>query len=336
MSVTSSSLLVSFVQAIDSVHCLSPTPPHSGPRRRGRPRVYEDTLFLKALVIMVLRRLTSAHELWQTLHEPTWEMATLRSLLSCQGRFPCRRTWERRLANLPQTLPGQIATLGRFLVEVLDPFAASGRAAALDSTLLRAFGGFVWHKKDKDQGVVPHRGIDIEAGWTKSGHHGWVYGWKLHLSVSCGAVWIPLSAHLTPANCADNEVAPQLLDELSPQVRFVLGDTHYNAPNVRQRCELGGQTLIAPGYSTSPRPADALNSKAVRAVFHKLRSCTIENFNQQFKSLFDAHRPVPTKGHTNTQNWALGAVLTYQLLLFYRWKNHLPLRRGLKYALRAA
>ncbi len=68
-------------------------------------------------------------------------MATLRALLTCDGRFPCRRTWERRLEQLPDTLPRQIAALGRFLVEVLDPFASSGRAVALDSTLLRAFGG---------------------------------------------------------------------------------------------------------------------------------------------------------------------------------------------------
>ncbi|BCM88366.1 hypothetical protein IAD21_00197 [Abditibacteriota bacterium] len=297
--------------------------------------MYDHKLFLKALVIMVVLRLTTAYELWQVLHEPTCEMATLRALLTQEERFPCRRTWERRLAHLPDTLPTQIATLGRFLVEVLDPFAPSGRAVALDSTLLRAFGGRVWHKKDKQQGVVPHSGIDIEAGWTKSGHHGWGYGWKLHLSVSCGAVWIPLAAELTPANCPDNEVAPRLVDELPLQVRFVLGDTHYNAPNVRERCELGGQTLIASGYGAYPRPESPLNSQAVRSFFHKLRSITIENFNQQFKTIFDAHRPVPTKGRNRTQNWALGAILTYQLLLFHRWKHNLPLRIGLKYALKA-
>ncbi len=182
---------------------------------------------------------------------------------------------------------------------------------------------------------MPHSGIDIEAGWTKSGHHGWVYGWKLHLAVSCGAVWIPLAAELTPANCADNEVAARLVDELPLQVRFVLGDTHYNAPNVRERCELGGQILIASGHGAYPHLDDDLNSKSVRSFFHKLRSCTIENFNQQYKSLFDAHRPVPTRGHDHTQNWTLGTILTYQLLLFHRWKHDLPLRTGLKYALKA-
>src|SRR5205807_7628871 len=74
------------------------------------------------------------------------------------------------------------------------------------STVLRARGG-VWHKKDREAGVVPHTSIDTEASWTKSGWHGWVYGWKLHLVCTVAAVWIPLAAELTCANVADYEVA---------------------------------------------------------------------------------------------------------------------------------
>jgi hypothetical protein len=74
--------------------------------------------------------------------------------------------------------------------------------------------------------VVPHSSIDTEAGWTKSGWHGWVYGWKLHLGVSVASVWIPLCASLTPADAADNKVAPSLIEELPDEARFVLGDIH--------------------------------------------------------------------------------------------------------------
>ena len=61
--------------------------------------------------------------------------------------------------------------------------------------------------------------IDTEAGWTKSGWHG-VYGWKLHLAVTA-AFWIPLAAELTPANVADNGLAPALLPELPPRCASV-------------------------------------------------------------------------------------------------------------------
>jgi len=83
---------------------------------------------------------------------------------------------------------------------------------------------------------VPHTSIDTEAHWTKSGWHGWVYGWKLHLAAVVASVWIPLAAELTPANRADNEEAPALIRELPLEVRYVLGDVHYNDPDLRTCC----------------------------------------------------------------------------------------------------
>ncbi len=81
---------------------------------------------------------------------------------------------------------------------------------------------------------MPHTSIeDTEAHWTKSGWHGWVYGWKLHLATTVAGVWIPLAARLTPANEADSRLAAKLLQELPGEARFVLGDTHYTT---RPRC----------------------------------------------------------------------------------------------------
>lgn len=178
------SVLVQLVRLVERLPAPPPPPP-----RRGRPHLYCDALFLKALVIMIVRRLNKVGELLAILEEPTQEMRHLRELLSGpEGRFPSRRTFERRLRALPDTLPQRIGLLGRHLVELLKPWAKTGRAVAVDSTVLRARGG-VWHKKDKETGVVPHSSIDTEAGWTKSGWHGWVYGWKLHLACTvagCG------------------------------------------------------------------------------------------------------------------------------------------------------
>jgi hypothetical protein len=65
----------------------------------------------------------------------------LRLLLVEHGRFPSRRTWERRLARLPQTLPGLIGCFGRSLVALLQPWTGHGRAVAFDSTPLATGGG---------------------------------------------------------------------------------------------------------------------------------------------------------------------------------------------------
>jgi Transposase DDE domain len=324
------SVLVQLVRLIDRLPAPSPS---LRPQPRGRPRLYSDTLFLKALVIMIVRRLHKVGELLAVLEEPTQEMRSLREMLNQDGRFPSRRTFERRLRALPETLPERIGVLGRHLVELLEPWARSGRAVALDSTVLRARGG-VWHKKDKEAGMVPHSSIDTEAGWTKSGWHGWVYGWKLHLACTVADVWIPLAARLTPANASDGRVAPMLIEELPDQARFVLGDTHYNAPNVREACLGQGMFLVASGRRGPYPHTDA--GVEVRRILHRLRHVAIENLNEHFKALFEAHGPVPTRGRLDTARFALGAVFVYQLALLYRHEQDSGANRGLKAFLRAA
>lgn len=322
------SVLVQLIVLIERI----PSPPPPPRRPRGRPVIYSEKLFMKALVIMIVRRLHRVGELLAVLEEPTPEMRMVRDLLREGGRFPARRTFQRRLEALPQRLPEQIGCLGRYLVELLKPWAEHGRAVAVDSTPLRAKGG-VWHKKDKEAGKVPHTSIDTEAAWTKSGWHGWVYGWKLHLAITVAGMWIPLSARLTPADVADNQIAPALIEELPQEARFVLGDTHYDAENVREKCEQTERFLVTSKRGAYPHTDEGVE---VRRIFHKLRSLANENFNEHFKSIFDVHGQVPTKGRVNTARFALGAVFVYQLALLYRHERKSEFNRGLKPFLRAA
>ena len=124
------SLLVTLVGLVDRV----PVPPPPTKRRPGRPRVYTDRLFLKALVIMIVRHLHAVNELLCVLAQPTPEMRTLRLLLRERGKFPSRRTWERRLKALPETLQAQIGCLGgRHLVALVRPWANCGRGPWLST-----------------------------------------------------------------------------------------------------------------------------------------------------------------------------------------------------------
>ncbi len=322
------SLLVMLVQLVDRL----PEPLPSPKRGRGRPKVYADRLFLKALVIMIVRHLHTVHELLSVLAQPTPEMACLRNLLTEQGKFPARRTWERRLRALPESLPAQIGCLGRHLVDLIQPWATCGRAVALDSTLLRARGG-VWHRKDREAGVVPHSSIDTEAHWTKSGWHGWVYGWKLHVAATVAGVWIPLAAELTAANEADSVIAPRLLCRVPVEARVVLGDRHFNTPELRELCDEDGRMLVTTQYGRYPHTDAGVE---VRRIFHRLRFLAIESFNEHFKGIFDGHGQVPTKGLVATRRFALGAVLVYQLALWHRFEHGLDLNVGLKPFLKAA
>src|SRR3990172_22202 len=324
------SLLVVLIKMID----LIPTPAVEA-AKRGRPTTYPEKLFLKALLIMIVKHLHKVHELLSVLNEPTFEMQQLRGLLTENGRYPARRTWERRLKGLSECLPAQISCFGRYLVELIAPWADCGRAVAIDSTLLRSKGG-VWHKKDREKGEVPHTSIDTEAHWTKSGWHGWVYGWKLHLVCTAAAVWIPLAADLTPANTADNEQAPALIWELPSELRFLLGDQHYHDPTLDELCTQRHCWLVT-SYSGKSHPYPHTDDGVeVRRILHKTRSVAIENFNEQFKGIFDGHGQVPTRGLTAPRRFALGAGLVYQLTLLYRHQIGADLRVGLKAFLKAA
>lgn len=322
--VTQTSLLVQLLALIDEL----PLAPSAV--RRGRPPQYTERLFLKALVVMVVRHLPTVHALVAVLNQP--EMAEVRAALSEHGHLPTRRTFERRLKRAPGSLPAQIALAGEHLMTLIDPWAEGGRAAAIDSTVLPACGG-VWHKKHRDAGIVPHTSIDTQAHWTKSGWHGWVYGWKLHLVVTVGDVWLPLAATLTPANRADNEEAPTLLDAMQQEEVFILGDTTYNDPELRMQCARRQRTLVATQRGAYPHTDDGVE---VRRLFHQLRSHAIENFNGQFKGIFDCSRSVPTKGLLATQRYVLGAVLVYQLAVLHRFRTGGNLRADLKPLLQAA
>lgn len=306
--------------------------PAAEPSRRGHPPVFGERLFLKGVVVMVLKRVTTVHGLLAVLEQDTSEMHQVRQLLTEGGRFPSRRTWERRLAAIATTLPDQIACLGDDLVTLLDPWQERGRAVAIDSTPLRARGG-VWHKKDREAGIVPHTSIDTDAHWTKSGYHGWVYGWKLHLVVTVATVWIPLRAWLTPANVADNEQALLLLKDRPTEVRFILGDTHYQDPELHKRATTEDCLLVATKRGAYPHQDDGVD---VRRMFHQLRTHAIENFNGQFKAIFDVTTAVPTRGQIQTARWILGGILVYQLTLLHRHHHGLDLRAGLKPFLQAA
>ena len=309
-----------------------PMPPAPPRRGRGRPVVYSDRLFLQGLVVMLVRRLETVPLLVAVLHEPTPEMEQVRTLLAVNGRLPHRRTWERRMARVPDTLPAQIGCLGRFLVGLLGVWAEHGRAVVLDSTLLRAFGG-VWHVKDRIRHLLPPITLDVEADWGKSGWHGWVYGWKLHLAATVAGVWLPLAADLTQASVHDLTVAPALLRELPLDTRYVLGDAAYQSPDLHACCHLHGRTLIAsrrtPAAATDP-------GKPVRALFHALRSTAVEPLNELLKDLFGLHGAVPTTGLLPTKRYVLGAIFVYQLALWYRFEQRLPLQVGMKPFLRAA
>jgi hypothetical protein len=140
-------------------------------------------------------------------------------------------------------------------------------------------------------------------------------------------------ALLTVANRGDHEVAPLLLQPLPGEVRYGLGDTHDNDPELREPCHTRGCELVATRRGPYPHRD---GGGEVRKVFHKLRSQAIDPFNGLYKNVFEWRVKMPVKGLQRSQLLALGAVVVYQLVLLYQHERYLPLGKGIKPLLRAA
>ena len=309
-----------------------PTSPPPAKRRRGRRETSSDQLFVKARIVMSMRRLYTASALLHFLEQDDPVARQLRPLLTAHGRLPTRRTWERRFETLPARLPALIGCLGRQLVALLRPWAAQGHAAAVDRPPLRANGGG-WHKKQRLAGEVPHTSIDPEAAWSKSGYQGWWYGWKLPLAVVVGSVWSPVAAECTIASDADHVLAPKLLEPVPMAVRYVLGDTHDNTPDWRAACPWHNRELVATRRDPYPHRDGGVE---VRRMFPKLRALAIEPFNGVCKNIFAWRGQMPVKGLKRCQLLALGAILLYQIVLLYQHQRQQPVGVGVKALLRAA
>ena len=210
---------------------IPPSPPPAK-RRRGRPATYADQLFVQALLVRSVRRLSTAYALLYVL-EPDEPIARpLRPRLTERGRLPTRHTWERRCETLPARLPARLGCLGRPRVALLQPWAAPGHAAAGDRPPLRANGGG-WHKPQRLAGEGPQTARDTAAAWRQSGSHGWWDGWKRPRAVVGGRVWLPWAAACPIASAAEHVLAPQRLEPWPLAVREVLGDTHDTTPEWR-------------------------------------------------------------------------------------------------------
>jgi hypothetical protein len=84
---THGSILVSLLWLVEQ----RPTPPPPAKRQRGRQETYADTLFVEALIVMIIRRLSTAYALRHFLAQDDPVVQRIRPLLTEQGHFPTRR-----------------------------------------------------------------------------------------------------------------------------------------------------------------------------------------------------------------------------------------------------
>ena len=116
---------------------------------------------------------------FKTRHRWLQQHPDLRQHLGIQ-EVPNRTTLSRRYKDLYPGLQDFIAFLGQY-AEDLDPQFTS-QDLYTDKSLCKAQGP-VRHQSDRQAGWIPDklRYLDPDASWSKSGYHGWGYGYGLPL-----------------------------------------------------------------------------------------------------------------------------------------------------------
>ena len=165
---------------------------------KGRPKTYSDACLVVFYMIMTLKQIHTICGQHRWLYTHPMMLETLR-LLYC----PSRSTLARRYKAFRPLL-------GEFCEFIADSAVSNGygfsHALAYEDKSLFKAKGPVWHKKDRAKNHIPKglRNVDKTAAWSKSGYHGWVYGYGLHLTTTRDG--FPVMFDVLPANVNERKV----------------------------------------------------------------------------------------------------------------------------------
>jgi len=315
--ITGNHPLIQLLQLVDEVWVQS-----ESKRGRGAPKTYSEQVMFKVYLVSLMKSLWQRRSLWRYLNE-TSIVARACGL----NTIPHRRTLDRRLKQIPASAEHQIRTLGLMLsVEMVT----DGTVAASDGSAFKT-GGPVWHKKDKEVGKIPKglTGLDQDADWIQSSYHGWVYGYKAHvtISVSSATVRVVLDATVTGSAC-ESHVLESRIDTLPPTIDCLLLDAGYDDINLLTHCEQRGIEVLVPlskpiGKSTSQARKDRatyLLSPQGKSRYRK-RGSSIEPFFATIKDFFKLS-PLPVQGEVKASVYILLALYTWNLIVLFNFINN--------------
>ena len=296
-----------------------------GQVKRGGPKFYSEKTMFKVYVVSLLKQLWAHRSVWRYL-------SSMPLVASACGlvRLPDRRTLDRRLAEIAPQAEVQIAALG--LALSLEAVTDASVAASDGSAF--ATPGPVWHKKDKQAGIIPEglHGLDTQADWIQSTYHGWVYGYKAHVSISVAptTVRVVLGATVTGSVC-ESHILQERVEDLPPLVRTLLLDAGYDDGDLIADCTLCHIEVLAPlskpvGKTT---PQDRRDRAAYLAspqgkARYRQRSSSIEPFFATIKDFFHLD-PLPLQGKTNASVLILLALYAWNLIVLFNFTNNRPL-----------
>jgi Transposase DDE domain len=289
---------------------------HSARAHRGHPFLYHHKVLIVFFVIMQQRHIFrfKAQHRWLKQHPD------MRASLQFDA-VPHRSTLSRRYKALYDVVRDFIAFLGVY-AEDLDP-RLSSQDLETDKSLFKA-NGPVWHQSDRKEGRIPDklRHLDTDASWSKSGYHGWVYGYGLHLVNNRAG--FPKMVQVETASVSETVVidqqADQLIDDFRPAT--VSTDNSYAQANRIRQWAKRGVVLLSPAAKwTKGRYAkayhDYIDQPEQRELLQSRRTAIEPIFDLVAKALGTTGRQkqLAVQGLANVRPCLALATLTVQVAM---------------------
>ena len=295
-------------------------------RKSGRPQTYSEAALIVFYATMTLKGVTAmrAQHNWLFHHPVMLERFQL-------PRCPSHVTLGRRYkALLPQLnafteyiAASSVAKTTGFLQEVVYE----------DKSLFKAAGP-VWHQKDRLKDHLPKdlRGVDTTATWSKSGYHGWVYGYGLHLtSIRNG---FPVMFDVLPANVNERKVLDTKKDRLLAKgVRCIVADNGYVDKKRTAAFAEVDVLLLTPKTPFAAANAllgvDPLYTATQVDTWQTARKTAIEpvfDLLSKLLSITGAHKPLPLRGLAYVSTFLGMGIMLLQLAMLMNVRWGLPTR----------
>lgn len=294
--------------------------------KRGRPETYADASLIVFYAIMTLKGITAMRAQQDYLfHHPVY-------LERCRlPECPSHVTLGRRYKALTPTLQAfteyvatwSLSKRGHFRQEVVYE----------DKSLFKAAGP-VWHQKDRRNNEIPKglRGVDTTATWSKSGYHGWVYGYGLHLTTTHSG--FPVMFHVEPANVNERNVLDTKKEKLIDRgTRCIVADNGYVDKKRATDFAEVNVLLLTPkttlDEATALLGADPLYTATQVATYQGARKIAIEpvfDLLSKLLSITGAHKPLPVRGLAYVSTFLGLGILLLQVAMLMNLRCRIPTR----------
>lgn len=312
-------------------------PLRTGP---GRPETFEQWQIAVLIFIAILRGRKSKSSQWRFLQEhSTMLLQELSSTLRLTI-LPSRATYMRRYPQTYRVYELAIELGGK---AALIHHVGDAKVVAVDKSMIAARGR-------KGPGRIKTgrlHNTDTDAGWGRSTHDGWVWGYSYEVVVCVGksGLILPILASADKASASEHHSFSGKIPRLPKCTRFVLADAGYDnnrycdAIEYDRRGRRTRRRFLAPLLRRAGKPAVGegkrkgererlrrqrmLRQRCFRSRkgqrLYKRRSQSVEPFNAWFKQCFELEQQVWHRGLNNNCTMLLAALFVYQSLQRYRF-----------------